>query len=175
MSDPMPEFIFWLFSMITLGSALGVVFSRQAMQSACWMFALLLGLSGLMAFLGAYLLALLTIIVYLGAILVLFTFVIMFMGQRAPMKQIGRMRLLGALGAGVTAIVVLWPIFQDTGSALAFGAGNTLPQNTLYGAALFGHWALASQLVGWILLWVSVGVFNIVGTPSSNKKEAILQ
>lgn len=163
----MPEAFFWLFSSAALLSSLGVVFSREALHSACWMFAVLLALSGVMAWLGAWFLALVTMLVYAGAILVLFTFVIMFLGQRAPQKQIGRWRLLAASLAVV--VVAAFICLQGVAQPEFFGAQNSLTRTAEYGAELFGRFCLPTQLAGWVLLWVMVGSFNT----SASRREGL--
>ncbi len=166
----MPEAFFWLGAAAAIVSALGVVFSRDALISAVWMSAELIALSGIMASLGAYLLALITMLVYAGAILILFAFVIMFVGQRAPQEQTGRSRLLASFLALTLILAFLWPLAQiilPSGGNNTAGAAKALSQANLYGAELFGHYLLPTQLCAWILLWVSVGAFNIIGTPPS--------
>ena len=165
----MPEAFFWLFSSTTLVAALGVIFSRQAIQSVCWMFALLLSLSGLMAYLGAYLLALITMLVYAGAILVLFAFVIMFIGQRLPRKQVGRWRLMWALMALAAIIIFLLPFAQLATLPQFFAGENSLARTAMYGSELFGRFQLPTEITAWIILWVTVGVFQVIG--STRKEE----
>jgi|GEM_PF-2126366 NADH-quinone oxidoreductase subunit J len=159
----MSEVLFWLSSVVAVVSALGIVFSPQAAQSAFWMFAELLGISGIMAALGAYLLSLVTLLVYAGAILVLFIFVIMFMGQRLPIKQIGGLRLAGALLAAAFVVVLLLPLIFSPTHMFPSSAAGALTHTELYGSELFGRYQLLTQMGAWVLLWVGVGAFNING------------
>lgn len=167
----MPETLFYISSAVAIVSALGVVFSWQAIQSVLWMFALLIGLSGLMVYLGAYLIGLLTMLVYAGAILVLFAFVVMFMGQRPSPKRPGRARLGFALMAILCSLFVVLPLSVTAGGPLIFTDNNSLSRTVLYGPELFARYQVPAQLAAWILLWVAVGAFNALGAPASHKKE----
>ena len=157
----MPEAFFWIFSTVAIVSALGVVFSPQAAQSAFWMFAELLGISGIMACLGAWMLSLITLLVYAGAILVLFVFVIMFMGQRTPQKQIGRSRLLGAILAAILAIILLFPLYQAPTQIFPLEGQNSLSFTGSYGTEFFGRYQILTQLAAWVILWVGVSAFRL--------------
>ncbi len=167
----MPEALFYLSAIVAIVSALGVVFSWQAIQSVLWMFALLIGLSGLMVYLGAYLLGLITMLVYAGAILVLFAFVVMFMGQSPSPKRPGRMRLWWSLMAIVGALVIILPLSVSSGGPLLFTQDNSLSRTVLYGPELFARYQVPAQLAAWILLWVAVGAFNTLGVPQHKKGE----
>lgn len=162
--------VFWFFSTVALLSALGVVFSRQSMMSACWMFALVLGLSGVMASLGAWMLSLITLLVYVGAVLVLFVFVLMFIGQRLPAKQIGRLRLVGALGMVAFIGLLLLPFLQMAVPAQSFGLLSALSDNKAYGRALFTYYSLPTLFVGWMLLWVGVGAIKSLESPVAGEE-----
>lgn len=164
----MAQTLFWISAVASIVCALGVILSRQALQSVLWMFALLLSLSGAMVALGAYLLALVTVLVYAGAILVLFTFVVMFMGQQPVRAQIGRARFWWALLATVGVFVLFAPAcgWASQGGTIAYT--NSLPLTPLYGPELFYRYQLPTQLAAWILLWVAVGAFNIMG-PAKEK------
>ena len=157
----MPEAFFWLFSVTAVVSALCVILNRQAVGSAFSMFGFILSVSGLMASLGAYMLSLITLLVYAGAILVLFVFVIMFVGQRVPRKQVGRWRCLAALLAVVGLAIYSAPLYALSVQPQIFGNWNSLPNNVQYGLSLFGQYQLATQFTGWVLLWVTVGVYKL--------------
>lgn len=165
----MAEVLFVLCSAAGLLSALGVIFSRQAIQSVLWMFALLLCLSGLMVALGAYLLAVVTLLVYAGAILVLFAFVVMFMGQRASPKATGAARIWWAIMALLGLAVLILPLTAMPQPPQIFTQENSLPRTVLYGPELFARYQVPAQLAAWLILWSAVGAFNVLGAP--RKKE----
>ncbi len=166
----MNDAFFCFFCFVAVLSALGVIFSPQGVQSALWMAAALLGISGVMASMGAWLVGLLTFLVYAGAILMLFVFVVMFTGQQRSGKKIGRWRFLFALASIVGGVLLLYPAFGQAVQQNFFGAQNSLCCSTAYGAELFGRYFLAVELMAWLLLWVAVGALHL---SSPAKKEGV--
>ena len=69
--------IFWIVALLTVGSAAGVVFSRNLIYSAVALLFSLLGVAGLYVFLWADFIAVTQILIYVGGILVLIIFGIM--------------------------------------------------------------------------------------------------
>ena len=73
--------LFWIFSVMAVGSALGVVGSlRSPINSALSLVLSMLALAGLYVLLEAQFVGLIQVMVYAGAIVVLFLFVIMLLG-----------------------------------------------------------------------------------------------
>lgn len=79
--------IFYLFSLITLASAIGVIAFKNPVSSALCMVSSFLGIAGLFIGLNAYFIGILQILVYAGAIMVLFIFIIMLLDLK-PEKQL---------------------------------------------------------------------------------------
>ena len=73
----MTHLLFFLFAVLTLACACGVVVCRNAVNGAMCLLLCLAGVAGLFVQLGAYLLAFLLILVYAGAVVALFLFIIM--------------------------------------------------------------------------------------------------
>ena len=73
----MVTFLFYLFSGLTVGGAIGVVMAKSPVGSLLFMVTTLAALAGMFVLLEAHFLAAVQIIVYAGAIMVLFLFVIM--------------------------------------------------------------------------------------------------
>ncbi|MEX2471358.1 MAG: NADH-quinone oxidoreductase subunit J [Gemmatimonadota bacterium] len=69
--------LFYVFSAVAIGGALGVVLAKSPVGSLLFMVATLASLAGTFVLLEAHFLAAIQIIVYAGAIMVLFLFVIM--------------------------------------------------------------------------------------------------
>ena len=69
--------LFYLFSVVLLGSALVVVSARNTIHSVMFLILAFFNAAGLFVLLGAEFLAMLLVIVYVGAIAVLFLFVVM--------------------------------------------------------------------------------------------------
>jgi len=165
----MPEAFFWLFAAALVASALGVVASRQALSSVLWMAGAVLSCSGILAYLGATLLALLMMLIYAGAILVLFAFVVLFIGQRDSQKSLGSLRLIAGGAAVMLVALFAIPLFAQKVTPHDFAQVNTLSDSIQYGLLLFSDYLLPVQLCGWLLLWATIGAFNIVKNSSTTQ------
>jgi NADH-quinone oxidoreductase subunit J len=73
----MVDILFYVLAAVAIGSALGVVMSKNPVGSLLFMVVTLAGLAGIFVLLEAHFLAAVQVIVYAGAIMVLFLFVIM--------------------------------------------------------------------------------------------------
>ncbi len=71
------QVLFWAFSAVLVGSALGVIVSRNPVHSALFLVLAFFTSAGLWLLLDAEFLALLLVVVYVGAVMVLFLFVVM--------------------------------------------------------------------------------------------------
>ncbi|GAA4181204.1 NADH-quinone oxidoreductase subunit J [Streptosporangium oxazolinicum] len=71
---------FWVLAVVSVGAALGLVFSRKAVYSALMLGVVMLSLAVLYAVQDAPFLAAVQIIVYTGAVMMLFLFVLMLVG-----------------------------------------------------------------------------------------------
>jgi len=68
---------FIIFTILTLGGALGVVLNRNLFRGTIWLMVSLFGVAGYYVLLSAPFLALVQVLVYIGAIAILFTFAVM--------------------------------------------------------------------------------------------------
>ena len=68
---------FVVFSIITLGGAIGVVTTRNLFRGTIWLMVSLFGVAGYYVLLEAPFLAAVQVLVYIGAIAILFTFAVM--------------------------------------------------------------------------------------------------
>ncbi|MDZ7779666.1 MAG: NADH-quinone oxidoreductase subunit J [Gemmatimonadota bacterium] len=73
----MMDILFYVFSAVAIGGALGVVLAKSPVGSLLFMVTTLASLAGTFVLLEAHFLAAIQVIVYAGAIMVLFLFVIM--------------------------------------------------------------------------------------------------
>jgi len=167
----METFFFYFLAVITVGSALMVTLSRNAVNAAMYMILSLIGTAGIFGILGSYFLAALQVLVYAGAIMVLFVFIIMMIDvQEESKKKLGIANViaaviaLGLMTAGLVGLA-LQPEFQhmlpeipvnETSNPLAFTGGAVG-----YGAVLFGKYLLPIQVMGMLLLIAMVGVILI--------------
>lgn len=151
---------FFVFSIFTLGGAIGVVTTRNLFRGTIWLMVSLFGVAGYMVLLSAPFLAAVQILVYIGAIAILITFAVMLtrsvtrLGDRyirTIPSFIGSLVLFLILIAGVTI-----PVFgeqspetapavvkttRDLGLALVDGNGYVVPfmlASLLLTAAMIG-------------------------------------
>jgi NADH-quinone oxidoreductase subunit J len=73
----MTDILFYVFSAVAIGGALGVVLAKSPVGSLLFMVTTLASLAGTFVLMEAHFLAAIQVIVYAGAIMVLFLFVIM--------------------------------------------------------------------------------------------------
>jgi len=103
------DILFWVLSAIAVGCALGVILSRNPVNSVMFLIGTFFAISGHYILMNAQFLAIVNIIVYAGAIMVLFLFVIMLMNLNADVEpQKGQLvQLAGVISGGVLFLVVL--------------------------------------------------------------------
>jgi NADH-quinone oxidoreductase subunit J len=156
----MAALLFYLFAAITLGTAILVVVSKNAVNSAMFFLLSLMGTASLFVLLDAFLLAVLLVLVYAGAVVALFLFIIMLLdmhgGDRKPFKRTTMVASAFAailLGLGVLGFVQRAQLLSAPVGAEAVGA--TLKG---YAAQLFTTYLLPVQIVGFLLLIAMLGV-----------------
>src|SRR5215203_2266679 len=103
------EILFWILSVVALSCALGVILSRNPVNSVLFLVLTFFAISGHYVLMNAQFLAIVNIIVYAGAIMVLFLFVIMLMNLNADVEpQKGQLvQLAGVISGGVLFLVIL--------------------------------------------------------------------
>jgi NADH-quinone oxidoreductase subunit J len=103
------DLLFWGLSAMAVGCALGVILSRNPVNSVMFLILTFFAISGHYILMNAQFLAVVNIIVYAGAIMVLFLFVIMLMNLNAdvePQKS-QLIQLAGIISGGVLFIVLI--------------------------------------------------------------------
>src|SRR6201985_3090389 len=103
------DMLFWVLSAIAVGCALGVILSRNPVNSVMFLILTFFSISGHYILMNAQFLAIVNVIVYAGAIMVLFLFVIMLMNLNADTEpQKNRLvQLAGVISGGVLFLVIL--------------------------------------------------------------------
>ncbi len=167
----METFFFYLLAVMTVGSALMVTLSRNAVNAAMFMILSLVGTAGLFGMLGSYFLAALQVLVYAGAIMVLFVFIVMMIDVEKEAKN--KLGIPNIIAASIALVLMtvglvglsLSPEFQHalpevpaqaTADPMVF-TGDAVT----YGAVLFGKYLLPIQVMGMLLLVAMVGVIVI--------------
>ena len=157
----MSPFLFNLFAVFTLVTAIGVVVNRNAVHSAMCLLLSLVGVAALFVALETYLLAFLLLLVYAGAIVALFLFIIMLLDTRGDspptlhkLPLAARVLAIGLVGLGVVSFVTQGKIAApDVATVPAVGASLKL-----YAFQLFTTYLLPVQILGFLLLIAMLGV-----------------
>jgi NADH-quinone oxidoreductase subunit J len=110
------DIAFWVLSAIAVGSALGVILSRNPVNSVMFLILTFIAISGHYILMNAQFLAIVNLIVYAGAIMVLFLFVKMLMNLNADVEpQKGYLiQLAGIISGGVLFLVLIAAIKSAT-------------------------------------------------------------
>jgi NADH-quinone oxidoreductase subunit J len=177
---------FYLFALIALICATGVITQRQAVYSALFFVIVVLSVAGLLLLLGAEFLAAALVIVYAGAILVTYVFVIMLASQtgeslydrraRAPLAAclVGFV-LVGTVGGALaeyessadTPAIAATQL--EIGEEVQAVAGNT----ESLGAQLMTRYMLVLEVAGVLLLLAMVGAIAIARKQFPGDREVV--
>ncbi|MEX2044712.1 MAG: NADH-quinone oxidoreductase subunit J [Opitutus sp.] len=157
----MGPFLFNVFAIFTVVTAVGVVVCRNTVNGAMCLLLSLVGVAGLFVGLHAYLLAFLLLLVYAGAIAALFLFIIMLIdGKARDQPRLGgfpvlaRFLTVALVGAGVVSFAVRGQLVSpDLASVPDVGANLKL-----YAYQLFTTYLLPVQMLGFLLLIAMLGV-----------------
>ena len=155
----MPDVLFHLFAILTVACALGVVFNKNAVNSALCFLLSLVGVAGLFVLLDAFLLAVLMVLVYAGAVVALFLFIIMLLDmQGGDRKKFTKSTILSSAIAGGLLVTGLVSFARNGQVSVATDVpvvGNSL---RAYAEQLFTVYLLPVQIVGFLLLIAMLGV-----------------
>jgi NADH:ubiquinone oxidoreductase subunit 6 (subunit J) len=122
------QIIFLIVALVTLGSAVMVVTTRNLIHAALWLVATLFGVAVVYALLNAGFLAVVQVVVYIGAIAILFIFAVMLTRKdnRDSGPQTNKYWWIGALLAvlsyfGLATLVLGWSGSSKAAAALPSG------------------------------------------------------
>ena len=159
--------LFYVFSLILVLAALGVITSRNPVHSALFLVLAFVQSAMLWLLLEAEFLAVVLVLVYVGAVMVLFLFVVMMLDINVEELQTGFTRYL-PIGAAVAFVVVLeighviWFRSQDV---LAVAVPQPYPEgysNTrALGSVLYTEHVYAFELAAVILLLAIVAAITL--------------
>lgn len=167
----MDNFLFILFSFLTLVSAGLVVLNKNAVNAAMFLLVSLVGLAGLFVLLDAALLAFVLLLVYAGAVVALFLFIVMLLDTTpGTQKPFGKFSIAGAvLGGGLLFVGAHMVGIHTPQTAAATTAAPALKR---YAELLFTTYLLPVQVVGFMLLIAMLGVIVLskkLATPEAAK------
>ncbi len=155
--------LFFVFALLALVGALGMLIARNPVVSALWMVLNLFSIACLYLTLNAQFIALIQILVYAGAIMVLFLFVIMLLNlgdvPRLPAFD-WRKGIAFLLGVVVLAqILYVVALGLDIAPATATTSVEAAANGTALavGEVLFTKYAFALQIIAVLLLAATIG------------------
>lgn len=160
----MSRLLFYLFALVALASASGVILSRRVFYSALSLIVCLTALSGVYMLLDSPFIAAVQVIVYAGAIMVLFLFVIMLLDpfSAAILKDKKRSLLYLAPLLGTLALVTLYALLRSYSAAGALhGVGSRgleFGAVRLIGRAIFQEYLLPFEVTSVLILVAIMGV-----------------
>jgi NADH-quinone oxidoreductase subunit J len=162
-----PMVLFWIFAVLSVGSALGVVLHPNPIRSALLLVVNFVVLALLYFSLNAQVLAIFQVLVYAGAIMVLFIFVIMLLnmgGETAKIDPLAGQRILAVLlGAAMMAGLTL-AILRSSGTAapvnqrIIDAEAQNVSQIQVIGWDMFTKYVYPFELTSFLLLVGAIGV-----------------
>jgi len=159
--------LFYLFAVVMLGAALGVVFSRNPVHSVMFLVLTFFQSACLWLMAEAEFLAIVLVLVYVGAVMVLFLFVVMMLDVNieAAKRGIARYAWFGigvALLMAIELIQLIWLRSQGVASTGGFAATPEGYSNTkALGAVLYTEHVYAFEIAAVILLLAIVAAITL--------------
>ena len=150
--------LFYAFAAVLVGSALGVVLSRNPVHAALFLVLAFFTSAALWLLLEAEFLGIVLVLVYVGAVMVLFLFVVMMLDVNVAQLREGLTRHapLGALVAGIMIVEIVYVVWvRQLGESIGPmpAASVAAVSNTkALGAVLYTDYALPFQLAAVVLL-----------------------
>tara|TARA_R110002096_G_scaffold316010_12_gene510381 strand:+ start:9597 stop:10097 length:501 start_codon:yes stop_codon:yes gene_type:complete len=156
----MPAYLFYMFVVVAVAGALGVVINRNPVTCAFCMIGSFIGVAAMFIGLNAYFIGTIQILVYAGAIMVLFLFIIMLLDLKAEKrKHFSFAAVLGGSGTAIlflllTAMIVAKSGFDIPMPELANPTANDVKE---VGRVIYTEFNFPLQVVGVLLLVATVG------------------
>jgi NADH-quinone oxidoreductase subunit J len=173
----LPLFFFYVFSIITVASALMVIAARNPVHSVLFLILAFVNSAGLFMLAGAEFLALILIVVYVGAVAVLFLFVTMMLDVDFASLRTGMLQY-APVGVVVGVILLLELLLVGGSFVLPTGveASAMVPieagvQNTqAIGQLLYTRYVFLFQGAAGVLLVAMIGAIVLTLRHKSNVK-----
>jgi NADH-quinone oxidoreductase subunit J len=161
-TDALIAAAFYLFALITIAGALGVVLARRVFHSALFLVVSLASVAAIFVILGADFLGVVQILVYVGAIMVLILFGIMLTPNEVNVPSIGGPGQVFA-GAAIAAVVLIGTIAVVVWSRWpsASTAPIDLPTTETIGRGLLSTYALPFEVASILLLVAMIGAIVV--------------
>ena len=154
--------VFWVLAPIALGSAIAMVFSRNAVHSALLLVLNFFCLAVFYALQDAPFLAAVQVIVYTGAIMILFLFVLMLVGVDSSdslLETLRGQRVVGsvlAFGAAALLVLAIGDGMTDA-ETVGLEAANADGNPTAIARLVFGDYVVAFEVTSALLITAALG------------------
>lgn len=162
----MREYIFYALALISIISALMVVFSRNPIHSVLYLVVCFFSIAGHYLLLNAQFLAVVHVIIYAGAIMVLFLFTIMLLNlnrESEPNKP-NIIKFASVISGSLLALVLVAALLQAEKLSLPASSHPSLHNIGMVkelGHALFNEYLLPFEISSVLFLSAMVGVVLI--------------
>ena len=156
--------IFWVLTVMALGSAIMVITSRNPVHSILALIVTFFSISGHYILLNAQFLAIVNVIVYAGAIMVLFLFVVMLMNLNASAepKKNRLVQFAGFISGGSLFLVIIAALMRsNTGSNITLSTGGDSGLIRNLGMELFNNYLVPFEISSVLFLSAMIGAVVI--------------
>ncbi len=176
------EYIFYVFAIVTVVSAILVIISKNPVHSVLWLILAFISVVGLFVLLGAEFLAMLLMIVYVGAVAVLFLFVVMMLDVDFAELKIGLSRYL-PIGLLVAVLIILelffmiseWQFADSIAENIASENIEGVENTVALGKLIYTDYIFLFQVSGLILFVAMIGSIVLTLRPRKDiKKQDII-
>jgi NADH-quinone oxidoreductase subunit J len=159
MADRAELIVFWVLAVPLIVAAVGVVASRNPVNSAMCLVAAFFFLAGIYVVLVAHLVAFLQVLVYAGAIMVVFLFVIMLLALHDEDLKEARLKAMqwAGIAAAAGVVTVLAQAVESAGALPWKTVGQDFGTVRAVGRLLFTQYLLPFEATSVLLLVAIVG------------------
>jgi len=174
--------IFWVFAILSVGAALGAVFTRSIIHAALFLIVVFMSIAGFFVLNNADFLAIAQIIIYAVGLTIIMLFAIMFTGDKVLEKH--KVSRMGRLAYGIIAAYVFALLIRAVLSSTVNIMPNVTPEvalqfstqgsTTMLGELLFNKYGLPFELASLLLLAAMIGAIVIAKKRFSESEAAQL-
>lgn len=176
------HFLFYLFSIILIGSAAAVVSSRNPVHSVLFLILAFFNAAALFLIAGAEFLAMILVIVYVGAVAVLFLFVVMMLDVDFVQLRSGFQRYL-PVGIAVGAVLFLelaviftgWKVAPESVTLRMAPAPAGVSNTVALGHLIYTNYVFLFQTAGLILLVAMIGAIVLTLREHTGSKHQVIR
>lgn len=177
-------FFFYLFSFITIASALMVISSRNPVHSVLFLILAFVNSAGIFMLAGAEFLALILVVVYVGAVAVLFLFVVMMLDVDFAEFRRGILQYM-PIGLLVGVILLLelllvagsWAVSPEVASGSGVPVVEGVSNTEALGLVIYTRYVFLFEGAGLVLLVAMIGaiVLTLKHKPNVKRQDIAAQ